>query len=53
MSAQICRLDENAKQLLDEENKVTDAMHLVHRNTYKSLCAVEQVKALAEQLAEE
>ncbi len=43
MSAQICRLDEIAKQLLDEEKKVTDAMHLVHQNTDSNLRAVKQV----------
>lgn len=45
MSAQICRLDEIAKQLLGEEKKVTDAMHRVHENTDISLHAVEQVTA--------
>ncbi len=74
MSGQICQLDEIAKRLLAEEKKVTDAMHLVHRNTDISLRAVtqvtsatwesskgaeklvtlvEQVRDLAEQLAEE
>lgn len=45
MSTQICRVDEIAKQLLDGEKKVTDAMHLVHRNTDTSLHAVEQVSS--------
>ena len=43
MTEQISHLDEIAKQLLSEEKKVTDAMHLVHRNTDTNLHAVEQV----------
>lgn len=43
MSAQICRLDEIAKQLLDEESKGAE----------KLVALVGQVKDLAEQLANE
>ena len=43
MSKQITRLDAIAKQILESEKQVSDAMHLVHRNTDSNLHAVEQV----------
>ena len=43
MSKQIEELDRIAQQILESEKKVSDAMHLVHKNTDLNLRAVEQV----------
>ncbi len=43
MSSQINQLDIIAKQILNSEKQVSDAMHLVYKNTEQNLHAVEQV----------
>lgn len=43
MSKQITQLDRIAKQILESEQKVSDAMDFVHKNTDQNLHAVEQV----------